>query len=128
MESYIIFSKLRMEETTKKKKSRETITLFLLLLLLPLLSFLLPLVNLFFLNEPNPFFLFLGGFYSQGRSLQGAASMVSKWGGCLGGCSCRKQGEEKGESDGQVGWWEFAWEKKGESDGRGGWLQEVGWL
>ena len=89
MESYIIFSKLRMEETTKKKKSRETITLFLLLLPLSLLSFLLLLVNLFFLNEPNPFLLFLRGFYSQGRSLQGAAS--------------RKQGEEKGENDGQVG-------------------------
>ena len=81
----------------------------------------------------NPFLLFLGGFYSQGRGLKGAASkvfrqLVCKWGGCLGGCSCMKQGEEKKESDGQVGWWEFAWEKKGESDGRGGWLQEVGWL
>ena len=82
-----------------------------------------------FLPHPktNPFLLFLGGFYSQMRGLQGAASrvfwqLVCKWGGCLGGCSCRKQGEEKGESDGQVGWWEFAWEKKGESDGRGGWL------
>ena len=105
MESYIIFFKVKNGRNYKKeKKSRETITLFLLLLLLPLLSFLLPLVNpFFFLNEPNLFLLFLGGFYSQGRSLQGAASMVSKWGGCLGGCSCRKQGEEKGESDGQVG-------------------------
>ena len=67
---------------------------------LPLLSFLLPLAN--------PFLLFLGGFYSQRKGLQGAASrvfwqLVCKWGGCLGGCSCRKQGEEKEESDGQVG-------------------------
>ena len=42
------------------------------------------------------------------RGLKGAASrvfwqLICKWGGCLGGCSCRKHGEEKGESDGQVG-------------------------
>ena len=78
-------------------------SLFFLFKWLLFFSFLFPLANLFSHPKTNLFLLFLGGFYSQGRSLQGAASMVSKWGGCLGGCSCRKQGEEKGESDGQVG-------------------------
>ena len=41
---------------------------------LPLLSFLLPFAHLFTHPKTNPFLLFLGGFYSQGRGLQGATS------------------------------------------------------
>ena len=92
---------------------------------LPLLSFLLLLAHLFF-TQPmtNPFLLFLGGFYSQRRGLQGAASrvfwqLVCKWGGCLGGCSCRKQGEEKGKVMGKWGDGSLHGRRKGKVMGEG---------
>ena len=84
----------------------------------------------------NLFLLFLGGFYSQRRGLQGAASrvfrqLVCKWVGVYGVVHAGNKERKKRKVMGKWGDGSLHGRRKGKVMGEGAevcWLQEVGWL